>query len=211
MLIASYNPIGLGDVLVVILGPDGTAQKAKTNADVTRIVNQDTQEPIGFNFFNISKHIPDLKGAGQVFLNQVQIDVLNDMIVAAGWSDQLQQDETAKFVVGHVDEVSDHPDSDHLHITKVTVDQGVQLQIVCGAPNIAQGQNVVVAKIGAMMPDGSIIWPGKLRGIASDGMISSAKELGIPNAPKQRGILVLDTDAPVGRPFDFKAAQTMFI
>ena len=53
-----------------------------------------------------------------------------------------------------------HPDSDHLSITQTEVDNGEILQIVCGAPNIKAGQKVVVAKPGAMMPDGLMIWPG---------------------------------------------------
>lgn len=114
-------------------------------------------------------------------------------------------DDTPKFVVGFVQELSDHPDSDHLHITKTKVDNGETLQIVCGAPNIAQGQMVVVAKVGAMMPDGQIIWPGKLRGVQSEGMICSARELALPNAPEKRGILVLEPEKyAVGAEFILK-------
>ena len=75
------------------------------------------------------------------------------------------------------------------------------LQIVCGAPNIRKGLKVVVAKPGAMMPDGLLIWPGELRGVASAGMICSAKELQLTNAPKKRGILELPQDAETGSAF----------
>ena len=107
-----------------------------------------------------------------------------------------------KIVVGEVISLEDHPDSDHLHITETEIDGGETLQIVCGAPNIEAGQKVVVAKPGAMMPDGQMIWPGNLRGVDSFGMICSAKELHLPNAPEKRGILVLAEDAKVGEKFE---------
>ena len=85
--------------------------------------------------------------------------------------------------------------------TQTEVDNGEILQIVCGAPNIKAGQKVVVAKPGAMMPDGLMIWPGVLRGEESFGMICSAKELRLPNAPAKKGILELPFDAEVGSAF----------
>ena len=70
---------------------------------------------------------------------------------------------------------------------------------------------VVVAKVGAMMPSGLIIWPGELRGVESDGMIVSGRELQLPNAPQRPGALILPADyQPVGAAFDFKRAQTLF-
>ena len=77
----------------------------------------------------------------------------------------------------------EHPDSDHLSITETEVGDGEVLQIVCGAANIRKGLKVVVAKPGAMMPDGLMIWPGTLRGVESFGMICSAKELHLEGAP----------------------------
>ena len=76
-----------------------------------------------------------------------------------------------------------------------------------------QGIKVVVAKVGAMMPSGLIIWPGELRGVSSDGMIVSGRELRLPNAPQVPGALILPDDfAPVGTPFDVNstAAQSLF-
>ncbi|MEN2277657.1 YtpR family tRNA-binding protein, partial [Enterococcus faecium] len=78
------------------------------------------------------------------------------------------------------------------------VDNVTVLQIISGAPNIEPGQKVVVAKPGAMMPDGMMIWPRTLRGVDSYGMICSARELHLPNAPEKKGILVLPEDAVVG-------------
>ena len=96
-----------------------------------------------------------------------------------------------KFRVGKVVEIEEHPDSDHMHICKVDVGNEV-LQIVCGAPNVALNQLVVAALEGAVMPSGLIIVPSSLRGVASAGMLCSARELNLPNAPQVRGILVLD-------------------
>ena len=67
----------------------------------------------------------------------------------------------------------------HLSVTEIKVDNGEVLQIVCGAANIRKGLKVVVAKPGAMMPDGLLIWPGELRGVESFGMVCSAKELNL--------------------------------
>ena len=83
-----------------------------------------------------------------------------------------------------------------------------QVQIVCGAPNAALGQTVVVALPGAMMPDGKIIWPGSLAALTLC-TISSARELGIPGAPQRRGILVMPDSLPAGTPFDAKKAEAV--
>lgn len=82
------------------------------------------------------------------------------------------------LVIGHVLTCVNHPDSDHLHIT--TVDCGDEvLQIVCGAPNIKEGLNVIVAKVGAELPGNFKIKKSKIRGVESFGMICSLEELGM--------------------------------
>lgn len=101
----------------------------------------------------------------------------------------------AKIVVGQVLTCVAHPDSDHLHVCTVDVGEGDPLQIVCGAPNVAAGQKVPVARIGVTMPDGTPIKKGKLRGVASHGMICSERELGL--SEDHSGIMVLpETCAP---------------
>ena len=101
----------------------------------------------------------------------------------------------ASIVVGHVLECADHPDSDHLHVCSVDVGGPEVLQIVCGAPNVAKGQKVPVALIGTTMPGGMQIKKGKLRGVASHGMICSERELGL--SEDHEGIMVLpETFAP---------------
>ncbi len=93
------------------------------------------------------------------------------------------------IVVGRVVECLPHPNSDHMHVCKVDAGQGELLPIVCGAPNIAQGQTVPVALVGSVMPDGMTIKKARLRGEVSLGMICSERELGL--SEDHTGILVL--------------------
>jgi phenylalanyl-tRNA synthetase beta chain len=103
------------------------------------------------------------------------------------------------LIVGEVLTCTDHPDSDHLHLTTVYVGNEEILHIVCGAPNIAAGQKVVVATIGTKLYDGDesfIIKKSKIRGAVSEGMICSAKEIGVGEA--HDGILVLPAEVAPG-------------
>ncbi|MBQ6173195.1 MAG: phenylalanine--tRNA ligase subunit beta [Clostridia bacterium] len=110
--------------------------------------------------------------------------------------------EVEGVVVGRVLTCDPHPNSDHLHICKVDVGEAEPLQIVCGAPNVAAGQLVPVAKNGAHLPGGVTIKKGKLRGEVSEGMICSGEELGCPPElyPNiwEKGILVFNEDYPLG-------------
>ncbi|SCB73554.1 YtpR family tRNA-binding protein [Weissella bombi] len=211
MLIASYNPAGMGDNLVV-LTQQATAYTFAQQENVVQFINKN-EEVIGYNFINISQSL-DLTGVnGQVFLSEEQVATLNELIAAAGFASTLTVDQTPKFVVGYVESSEPHPDSDHLQVTTTVIDNDERVQIVSGSPNMSQGIKVVVAKIGAMMPSGLIIWPGALRGVESNGMIVSGRELQLPNAPQVPGALILPEDfAPVGTPFDAKsaAAQSLF-
>lgn len=104
------------------------------------------------------------------------------------------------LVIGEVLTCVDHPDSDHLHLTTVDTGDGIR-QIVCGAPNVAAGQKVIVALPGAKLPGGEIR-SGSIRGQQSDGMICSLAELGVDKhsltEEQLAGIEVLPADAPVG-------------
>lgn len=84
-----------------------------------------------------------------------------------------------KVVVGHVLHMEPHPDSDHMHVCQVDVGQAEPIQIVCGAPNVAEGQYVCVALDGAHLPGGKIK-KSKLRGVVSNGMICSGPEIEVP-------------------------------
>jgi phenylalanyl-tRNA synthetase beta chain len=99
------------------------------------------------------------------------------------------------FIVGRVLTADKHPDADRLSVCTVAVGEGDVAQIVCGAPNVAQGQTVAVARPGAVMPDGTKLGKAKLRGVASEGMILAEDELGIGTL--HAGIMVLEDDGLV--------------
>ena len=103
--------------------------------------------------------------------------------------------------VGKVLTCEAHPDSDHLHVTMVDLGKGEPSQIVCGAPNVAAGQKVIVADLGCVLYDGDkefVIKKSKLRGVESCGMICAEDEIGIGN--DHSGIIVLPENAVVGMP-----------
>ncbi|HSP12654.1 MAG TPA: phenylalanine--tRNA ligase subunit beta, partial [Salegentibacter sp.] len=106
------------------------------------------------------------------------------------------------IVVGHVLSCEDHPNADKLKLTNVDLGNGEQVQIVCGAPNVAAGQKVPVATIGTTLyDDKGEAWPikkGKIRGEASFGMICSEKELGLSD--DHEGIMVMENDLVPGKP-----------
>lgn len=110
------------------------------------------------------------------------------------------------IVVALVKSVSPHPNADKLRVTEVDAGTGEILQIVCGAPNVAAGQKVPCALVGAKLPSSQSgtgdqtvleIKKAKLRGVESSGMLCSARELGL--SQDHEGLLVLESDAPVGR------------
>ena len=103
--------------------------------------------------------------------------------------------------VGKVLTCEMHPNSDHLHVTTVDLGHEQPSQIVCGAPNVAAGQKVIVADIGCVLYDGDnefTIKKSKLRGVESFGMICAEDEIGVGSS--HDGIIVLPEDAPVGQP-----------
>ncbi|HYF28115.1 MAG TPA: phenylalanine--tRNA ligase subunit beta [Baekduia sp.] len=102
------------------------------------------------------------------------------------------------FVVGKVLEAARHPDADRLSVCQVDVGDGGPQTIVCGAPNVATGQTVAVARPGSVMPDGTKLGVAKLRGVQSNGMICAEDELGIGES--HSGIMVLDDDLAAGTP-----------
>lgn len=104
----------------------------------------------------------------------------------------------AGVVVAEVLECEAHPDSDHLHITKVDAGDGAPVTVVCGAPNVAAGQKVLFATIGTVLPGDFKIKKSKIRGVESFGMICAADELGI--GEDHSGIMVLEPEAVVGTP-----------
>ena len=118
------------------------------------------------------------------------------------------------LVVGEVLTCEEHPNSDHLHITttRVAPDQE-PLQIVCGAPNVAAGQKVIVATLGTVLYSGEesfTIKKSKIRGVESFGMICAEDEIGIGSS--HDGIMVLPADTPVGMPAaDYFGVQSDYV
>ncbi|MHB1838090.1 MAG: YtpR family tRNA-binding protein, partial [Solirubrobacteraceae bacterium] len=102
------------------------------------------------------------------------------------------------FVVGRVLQAGRHPDADRLSVCLVDTGDGEPSQIVCGAPNVAAGQTVAVARPGAVMPDGTRLKRAKLRGQESNGMILAEDEVAI--GTDHDGIMVLDDTLAVGTP-----------
>ncbi|MGE1095428.1 YtpR family tRNA-binding protein [Bacillus altitudinis] len=196
-----YNAEGVGDTLLISL-KDVTREEVghETFGDVVRIFNQDTKETTGFNIFNASSYMK-IEENGSVPLSETLVQDINEILNRNGVSETLTVDLSPKFVVGYVKEKEKHPNADKLNICQVDVGDET-LQIVCGAPNVDQGQYVVVAKVGAVMPSGLVIKDAELRGVPSNGMICSAKELDLPNAPAEKGILVLEGSRQAGEPFE---------
>ncbi|MCJ7842792.1 DUF4479 domain-containing protein [Lederbergia sp. NSJ-179] len=194
-----YNRKGVGDTLLIAI-QDIEHPTFERKGDVARIFDKKTNKTGGFNLFHASKYV-EVDANGQVDLNEALVDKINAAIRQNGFDEKLHADFSPKFVVGYVKEKMKHPNADKLSICQVDVGTEV-LQIVCGAPNVDAGQKVVVAKVGAVMPSGMVIKDAELRGVPSSGMICSAKELDLPNAPKEKEILVLEADAyEIGQAF----------
>ncbi len=198
-----YNKEGVGDIFLISLQPVNQVNFTyEKKDDVVKIVNSETGVTAGFNLFNASNYVSFTVTKGLVDLTEELVAKLNEIINSHGFTDQLTADLSPKFVVGYVKEKEKHPQADKLSVCKVDVGTEI-LQIVCGAPNVDAGQKVVVAKIGAVMPSGLVIQPAELRGISSQGMICSARELALPNAPEKKGILVLEDTYTVGTEFKY--------
>lgn len=199
-MIAAYNKEHVGDVLLVQLTTEEVVTPSVERiGDVALIKEKTTGEVKGFNLFNASNYV-ELNVNGNVEVTEELVQKIQSALNKNNVEVTINVDLSPKFVVGYVEEKEKHPNADKLSVCKVNVGDEV-LQIVCGAPNVEAGQKVVVAKIGAVMPSGMVIKPSQLRGVDSYGMICSARELAIPNAPQEKGILVLEDDAEIGSAF----------
>ncbi|HLR79039.1 MAG TPA: DUF4479 domain-containing protein [Bacillota bacterium] len=195
-----YNPNGIGDVLIIPIKDGKQANITyKTYGPVTKIIDQ--ENVIGYNIFDASKHL-DFEQTGKIILTKELLNQLKQLFKIHQIDDPLDLDISPKFVVGHVLKKERHANADKLSVCQVDVGDET-LQIVCGAANVDSNQRVVVAKSGATMPSGMKIKPTTLRGVRSNGMICSKKELGLPNGEKETGIYVLDHTFEPGQPFVF--------
>lgn len=194
-----YNKEGIGDTLIIKLQEiDKEHLTYEKKGQVVRIYDAKSNETAGYNVFKISESL-QIAETGHVEVTEDLLQKINEVLAESGFT-AIVADLSPKFVVGYVKEKEKHPNADKLSVCKVDVG-GEDLQIVCGAANVAAGQKVVVAKVGAVMPSGLVIKDAELRGVASSGMICSAKELALPDAPEEKGILVLTDDFVVGAEF----------
>lgn len=200
---AFYNQQGIGDVLLIQLQTE-TPEKIHPEqfGDIT-LIKDGAGTIAGFNLFNASAYIEEA-ASGTVDVSEALVTALQSALEKNGVDFTLEVDLSPKFVIGLVESKEKHPNADKLNVCRVSLGDE-ELQIVCGAPNVEQGQKVVVAKVGAVMPSGMLIKDAELRGVPSSGMICSAKELALPDAPQEKGILVLPEDAEVGAPFEVRA------
>ncbi|KAB8138331.1 DUF4479 domain-containing protein [Gracilibacillus oryzae] len=195
-----YNNKGIGDVLLIPLKSiDHAKFTYETYNDVVKIIDNETKEVIGYNLFQASSYFSTLEN-GKLKLDEQLLEELQGIFKKNDVEGTLDIDLSPKFIVGHVIDIAPHENADKLRVCQVDVGTE-KLQIVCGAPNVDKDQKVVVAKIGAIMPSGLEIKPSNLRGVDSFGMICSQKELGLPNAPKEKGIYVLPQDTKTGKEF----------
>lgn len=189
-----YNKKMLGETLLVtIKSSEKTTYEDKKNIT---LIKDDSGNLVGLNIFNVENL--NLSGEGNITLTEEQKEKLLTRLEKNGIKIDLDGTNEEYFVVGEVLTKEKHPDADKLSVTTVNIGTEEPLQIVCGASNVATGQKVVVATIGAMMPSGLLIKKSKLRGVESNGMLCSKRELGLPVDEEVKGILVLDNDIKVG-------------
>ena len=206
MWLAFYNPTATGDVLLLTRDSDSTSAKSfERKGDVAVVRPAHQEEIVSVNIFNASQYL-DLSETGQVLLSNEQLKTINELISKTDYEAEVKVDATPKFVVGYVESCDPVEDSDHLSLTQTNVGD-TTLQIVCGAKNIRQGLHVLVARPGAVMPSGLIIWPSELRGVPSYGMVCSTRELQLEGVGNTEGIWELPDHFEPGTPLDEVIAQ----
>ena len=191
-----YNKKMLGETLLITIN-DSENVTYEYKKNIT-LIKDENDHLVGLNIFNVENL--KLQGEGSIEFTEEQKEVLEKRLEKNGIKIDLEGNNDDYFVVGEVLTCEKHPDADKLKVTTVKVSEDEVLQIVCGAPNVEAGQKVVVSLIGAMMPSGLLIKKSKLRGVESNGMLCSKRELGLPQE-EVRGILVLENDVEVGTKF----------
>ncbi|MGY4689186.1 YtpR family tRNA-binding protein [Salibacterium sp. K-3] len=195
-----YNNKGIGDTLLVSLKEiDKPKREIEKQGDVVRLYHEETGETAGFHIFHASSY-GNVNQIGLCALTDSLKELIQNALAQNGLGQDAAFPEEPSFIVGYVTERKKHPDADKLSVCQVDTGRET-LQIVCGAPNVKKDQKVVVALPGAFMPSGMKIKKSKLRGVSSNGMICSAKELMLPEASEEKGILVLDDSYSTGGDF----------
>lgn len=177
------------DLLIRIKNKECTSYKKEGNISIL----YNGEEVIGYNILDF----PVKLESGLVKLTDEINNEVNKQLQIIN-HDELEIDDNNYFVIGYIKEIEKHPESKKLNICQVDIGESVN-QIVCGASNVDAGQKVVVAKVGAVLFDGTWIKKGNLMKAESNGMICSSKELALTK--ESNGILVLDDTYNVGEPF----------
>lgn len=138
---AFYNKEGVGDTLLISL-QDVTREQLgyEKHGDVVKIFNSETKETTGFNIFNASSYLT-IDENEPVALSETFVQDVNEILNRNGVEETLVVDLSPKFVVGYVESKEKHPNADKLSVCKVNVGEET-LQIVCGAPNVDQGEKL---------------------------------------------------------------------
>jgi len=193
-----YNKEKLGDILFVIFNSNANPNLVKKVGNC--IVLYKNNEIIGYNIFNISE-IVKIKSNGFIPNNNYKlIEVINSILKNNNLS-ILEKQKDSGIVVGEIIDIDEHPESSHLHICQVNINEGKPLQVVCGAFNAKLNLKVVLAKPYSFMPNGQQIIPSKLLGIDSYGMLCSGRELNLPGYENIKGLLELDDSYKLGEDF----------
>jgi len=192
-----YQKDVIGDILLIEFSETIIPNKIQKSGDIIALFNNDTL--VGYNFLNISKYIK-IKANGLIPICPHSVtDVLNYMLKNASFNELDYLDESG-FKVVTIKEVEEHPDSNHLHILRVS-DGNREYSIVCGSYNVAVGLKVVLATDNTFMPNGKIIKSGEVLGVYSEGMLCSGKELNIPEYENKRGLYILEDSYKLGDDF----------
>ena len=171
--------------------------RSVTKDDVTLIYSNDTL--LGINIFNVSSVIK-FKSEGRIILPpDTLIDYINDKCASFN-IEKLDYVKETGFKVGKILEVEEHPESKKLHLLKVDIGSEV-IDIICGAFNVKENMKVVVATIGTVMMDGTVIKKGELLGEVSYGMCCSPKELGLKIEYPAHHLLEIEEEIELGQDF----------
>lgn len=167
---------------VLICSTSRKHEHTLTEGNITKLISEN--QIVGLNYFDPKIELKS--GLVDVALLPEEISNI--------FSESLEN----PFVVGLICEVEKHPKSEKLNICQVDIGTSVT-QIICGAGNVSAGIKVVVAKVGAVMPNGINIGKSKLIDVESNGMICSFRELGLPQT--EPGIIILDSEYQVGQDY----------
>lgn len=188
-----YNYHILGDVLLIDL-VDLMPNREEIRGEIHVLYRDD--QVVGYNIYTFSKYVK-IKATGLIPLVEEQLlNVINSLLKEAKLP-ELPLLTDSGFCIGKILTVEPHPESNHLHLTTVDIGDEV-LNIVCGAKNCEAGMVVVVAKIGAIMFDGTRIEESEVLGEKSYGMLCSRREL---NLEDRAGLLELEDIYPLGSDF----------